>query len=99
MSENTMFVILLSMNPGRSFSEELIHKHVAFLRKLDDNGQLVLCGPFTNFDGGMIVIRAESYDEADQIAQSDPFVSSGTESYEIRNWKIANKENNYLLSS
>lgn len=97
MSENTMYVIFLSMNPGRSFTEELIQKHVAFLKELDDNGQLELCGPFTDYDGGMIVIRAASYEEAEEIAQSDPFVSSGTESYEVRTWKLANKTNHYLL--
>jgi uncharacterized protein len=97
MSENTMYVIFLTMNPGRSFTEELIQKHVAFLKELDDNGQLELCGPFTDYDGGMIVIRAASYEEAEEIAQSDPFVSSGTESYEIRTWKLANKTNHYLL--
>ncbi|WP_442598632.1 YciI family protein [Neobacillus sp. D3-1R] len=98
MSETTVFVIFLTMNPGRSFSEELVHKHVAFLKELDDNGQLVLCGPFTDYDGGMIVIRAESFDEAEKMAQSDPFVSSMTESYKIRTWKMANRDNNYLLS-
>jgi uncharacterized protein len=85
------------MNLGRSFSEELVHKHVAFLKELDNNSQLVLCGPFTDYEGGMNVIRATSYDEADEIAKSDPFVTSGTKSYEIGTWKLANKANNYLL--
>ncbi|MHC0038106.1 YciI family protein [Pseudoneobacillus sp. C159] len=95
--ETTRYVILLSMNPGKSFTEELVKEHVAFLRELDESEKLELCGPFTDYEGGMIVVRANSYEEAVRIAQSDPFISSGTETFEIRTWKLADKENNYLL--
>jgi uncharacterized protein len=95
--ETTKYVIILTMNQGRSFTEELIKEHVAFLRDLDQKGKLELCGPFTDYAGGMIVVRADSYEEAVKIAKSDPFISSGTESFEVRTWQLANKENNYLL--
>lgn len=93
----TRYVILLSMNPGRSFNEELVRQHVAYLRDLDRKGQLVLCGPFRNFAGGMVIIKAPSYEAAVAVAETDPFVSSGTESYEVRTWVLSCEENNHLL--
>ncbi|MFD2442845.1 YciI family protein [Bacillus sp. CGMCC 1.16607] len=98
MSTHTRYVILLTMNSGRELSEELIKEHVAFLRNLEQNHQLELCGPFTDYRGGMVIIRAASYEEAKRIAESDPFVSSGTESYELRTWQLSNEENNHLLT-
>ncbi|WP_082651658.1 YciI family protein [Gorillibacterium timonense] len=92
----TRFVILLSMNEGRAFTEDLIKEHVRHLRELDQQGKLILCGPFIDYKGGMVIIQAESYEEADQIARRDPFVSSGTESYELRTWELSNEENNHL---
>lgn len=92
----TRYVILLSLNPGQSLNGSLVRDHVSHLRELDRQGKLVLCGPFRDYPGGMIIIRAGSYEEADRIARNDPFVSSGTESYELRTWELSCEENNHL---
>ncbi|XOK64620.1 YciI family protein [Paenibacillus elgii] len=96
MTKFTRYVILLSLNPGKKLTEELIRKHIAFQRKLEKNGQLELCGPFSDYQGGMMIIRASCYEEARSIAESDPFVSTGTESYELRTWQLSCEENNHL---
>ncbi|MGC5324996.1 YciI family protein [Brevibacillus sp. SYSU BS000544] len=90
------YVILLNMNEGKSLNEQLIREHVAYLRDLDQKGQLVLCGPFSNYRGGMVIISASSLEEATEIAERDPFVSSGAESYELRVWSLSCEENNHL---
>ncbi|WP_410771766.1 YciI family protein [Fontibacillus sp. BL9] len=90
------YVILLSMNPGKSFNEELIRSHVAYLRELDSMGKLVMCGPFADAPGGMVIIEAENLEEAKALAERDPFVKSGTENYELRAWEISCEENNHL---
>ncbi|MEF2967575.1 YciI family protein [Paenibacillus sp. M1] len=90
------YVILLSMNPGKSFNEELIREHVAHLRELQAMGKLVMCGPFADYPGGMIVIEAADLEEARALAERDPFVKSGTENYELRAWEISSEENNHL---
>ena len=92
----TRYVILLSHIPGKVRSEELVRAHVAHLEKLDSKGQLVLCGPFSDCNGGMVIIKASSYDEAKQIAESDPFIKSGTETYELRTLELSCKENNHM---
>jgi uncharacterized protein YciI len=90
-----LYVILLSKR--KPFTEDVIKNHVAHLKELDEKGQLVVCGPFTDYDGGIIIIRASSAEEARNIAESDPFFSEGFESYELRILQQSCKENRYLL--
>ncbi|MBW4839457.1 MAG: YciI family protein [Paenibacillaceae bacterium] len=90
------YVILLNLNPGRRLDEDLIRGHVAHLRELDRNGQLVICGPFIDYKGGMVIVKAGSLEEAREIAERDPFVKSGAENYEVRTWAISCEENQHL---
>lgn len=84
------------MKNNKALSLEIIKRHVEHLRKLDVEGALVLCGPFSDYPGGMVV-RAESPDEAKAIAEADPFISSGCKTYELRCLEVANVENNFLM--
>ena len=93
-SKHIRYVYLINRNKNYTF--DVIKKHVEHLIKLDNNGQLVLCGPFTDYDGGMIIIKAESIEEAKIIAESDPFITDGFSTYELRTLEISNKENNHL---
>lgn len=89
------YVILLS-HAEKPLTEELVKAHCAHLRSLDQQGKLVLCGPFQDYKGGMVIIQVESLAEAKAIADSDPFVSSGVETYEIRTLQVSCEENNHL---
>lgn len=91
-----LFVISLEQVPGVSTSAEVIERHIAHLRRLDDAGALVMCGPFRDHPGGMVVIRAKDRAEAVAVAQADPFVSEGARRFEVRTWVLANRENGYL---
>ena len=90
-----MYVYL--MKNEKPLNEELVKKHVEHLKSLNSQGKLVLCGPFTDFPGGMVVLSADNLEEATNIAKSDPFISSGCKTFEIRTLEEANEENNYLL--
>ena len=74
---------------------EIVKKHVQYLKKLDDSGKLLLCGPFTDYDGGMVVLECRNIEEARAFAESDPFIEEGYKTFELRTLSIANKENNY----
>jgi len=91
--DKLLFVMLLEKR--RPFDAAVIARHIAYLRQLDDNGQLVLCDPFTDYPGGMVAIRADNRDSAEAICQSDPFVAEGYETYSIRTLEVATKENGY----
>ena len=90
------FVISLAKISGIETTFETIKRHVEHLRMLDQKGQLVLAGPFTDHPSGMVVVRARNKEEAMAIAKSDPFVSEGARSFEIRTLQIADEQNNYL---
>ncbi len=61
--------------------------HVARLQKLQDNGQLILAGPFPNvdatdpglagFSGSLIVAEFASLEAAQVWANSDPYLLTG----------------------
>lgn len=76
---------------------DVIQRHVAHLRALDEAGKLVACGPFTDYPGGMVLIKATSIEEAHTIAQRDPFIKEGYKDFCIRTVDWANKDNNYGL--
>ena len=94
--KNKHYVIMLHKIPGRDTPKALVDRHIAHLRNLDDQGNLVLAGPFENYPGGMVIVRAESLDAARHIAESDPFVSDGARTFELRTWFLATRENDYL---
>lgn len=95
-SEYTRYVILLDKVPNKETSPETIQKHIEHLRKLDQQGKLVLCGPFTDYPSGIVIVKAKDKAEAVAIAKSDPFVVDGVRAFDIRTWLLACSENNYL---
>lgn len=90
------YVIRLTPRPGQKTTEPLIRAHVSHLRQLDAAGRLVLCGPFGDQPGGMIIIRADSLEEARAIAEADPFVSSGVEEFTVHTWHLSCEGNNHM---
>ena len=95
-SEFTRFVVLLNTIEGVVTSEQLIRDHVAFLRKLDEEGKFLMGGPFTNYAGGMMVIKAADLEEAQKISANDPFVKQGVRTAEVRAWELSCEENNHM---
>ncbi len=92
----TRFAIFLDKNPKKEATKEIISQHIEHLRRLDAEGLLVLCGPFTDHPSGLVVVNAKDKEEAMRIAEADPFVVSEVRSFEIRTWLLACAENNYL---
>ena len=90
-------VFVYLMNNKKDLNLQVVQENVEHLRSLDQNGRLVLCGPFADYPGGMVVFRADSEDEALRIAESDPFIASGFKTFELRTLEVANADNNYLL--
>ena len=90
-----MYVYL--MENIKALNEQIIKDHVEHLKELKKQGKLVLCGPFTDYPGGMVVFLADNLLEATNIAKSDPFIASGYKSFEIRTLELADEDNNYLI--
>jgi flavin reductase (DIM6/NTAB) family NADH-FMN oxidoreductase RutF/uncharacterized protein YciI len=89
------YVITLSRT-DMPMTEALVRRHVAHLQELDRLGRLVLCGPFKDHLGGMLIVRAGSLEEARDIAEADPFVREGAETFALREWELSCEENNHM---
>lgn len=80
-------------------TKAMIERHVENLKKLDGEGHLELGGAFKGYPGvaGMYVLRAESYEAAEELCKSEPLVVEGYATYKLKALQVACKENNYLL--
>lgn len=82
------FMIRLTILVDRPTYEPYLEYHLAYLQELSQQGILLLSGPFGDRTGGLLIIEANSWDEAEKIARQDPLVRHGVDSYELREWYI-----------
>jgi len=95
-----LYVMLLEKTAiYKKMNKEAVIKHVDNIRQLDETGKLELCGVLQGLPGfaGMIVLRVESYQEAEVLCKNEPLVTLGYVTYKLATLKVGNKENNYLL--
>ena len=74
--------------------KENLPAHLAYQQTMEKAGTLAFAGPLSDLTGelmqgtGLIVYRAESMEQAKQIANSDPMHKSGARTYTLRKWLI-----------
>lgn len=90
------FEIRLYQRSPEPFTAEAIAAHVDRLAALDDAGRLIAAGPLGDGSGGLILARFDSADDAQQWAATEPFVTGGWETVEVRPWQHAHRGNDYL---
>jgi uncharacterized protein YciI len=88
-------VLLLSGLPGKTPTADVLGHHAAHLAELDGQGKLVLAGPFLGRFGGLLVLRTASPADARSIAEKDPMIRGGFQSYDLIPWTQARSANNY----
>ena len=98
--EKPVYVMLIER--GKTYNKinkSMVLKHVGNIRKLDDDGSLVLAGATKGYPGvaGMVIFKADSYEDAEEICKSEPFVVEGYATYKLFSMRVDNRENNYLL--
>jgi len=94
------YVMLIERGKNyNKINKAIVEKHVEYIKNLDDNGKLILCGPLKGYPGiaGMIIIKAKSYKEAEVICNSEPFAAEGYATYKLITLEVGNRDNNYLL--
>lgn len=74
--------------PGSQEAAELQAAHLANIRKLAAEGQLLLAGPFLDQEElrGIFILRAESLEAAQALTDSDPVMKAGSLRMEVRPW-------------
>lgn len=65
--------------------------HLAGLRKLKEEGKLVMAGAWADqVDGALIIFKADSKEEVEQILRNDPYYKAGLwPEFRVREWGIA----------
>jgi uncharacterized protein len=71
----------------------LLPAHLEYMIELEKRGVLFASGPLADGAGppsgaGLTVLRAASAGEARELAEADPFVSSGLRTFELKEWTI-----------
>jgi uncharacterized protein YciI len=69
--------------------QEAMRVHFEYLKKLFDEGSLTLAGPCLDRAFGLAIYEAESDEEANRIAESDPAVRSGVMAVEVHPYKLS----------
>lgn len=67
--------------------------HTKWVIATEKQGKIFASGPVFNRDGkpgkGQTVFKAASYEEAEAIANTDPFVTSGAVEYSMTVWQVS----------
>lgn len=94
------FVVILKDKRKGELDASLLTRHIEHLRNLNQEGKLMVGGPFKNNEQAMIILNCGDIDEAISIAESDPFIKEKYyNTYEINELIVANEENNWLMNS
>lgn len=60
--------------------------HLEYVNRLYKENKVLMAGPFTDGKGGMVIYRADSFEEAKRLAEADPVVAEGARTLELREW-------------
>lgn len=60
--------------------------HLDYIDKLHQEGKVLMAGPFTDKQGGMVIYKAGSFEEAKVLAEADPAVTEGARTLDLREW-------------
>ena len=74
-----MKFVILGFDGPEGEARRKIHRpaHLAKMEPLDQQGRILLAGPLTDKTGSLIVIEAETLEEAQQFASEDPYTVHG----------------------
>jgi uncharacterized protein YciI len=95
LREDRYCLIFLNLLPEKPPTPEVVNLHAAHLESLDKEGKLVLAGPIPERAGGLIVLRTKNVAEAKAIADEDPMIRGGYQTYELGTWLMSNRQNSY----
>jgi myo-inositol-1(or 4)-monophosphatase len=89
------YVAWLHRGPNRDVADEegdrIQRAHLAYIRRQKDAGKFVLSGPFADGEDprGMLVMKAETREEAEALVAGDPAVEAGVLRMDVRPWYSA----------
>jgi uncharacterized protein YciI len=93
------FLVLFGDKQLDLFNTELLNSHINYLKQLHQTGHLQTCGPFANDDGAMLIIKASSQEQVENLVAQDPFIKENYyQRISIQEYTEANAANNWLAA-
>nr|WP_275899520.1 YciI family protein [Bacillus piscicola] len=86
-----MFAVLLKMKDSE-LSQKYRPDHLAFLEKHHQDNNVTAYGKFTDGAGGLIIYRAETLEQAEDLVKEDPYIKTGARTYEIHEWAMVSEQ-------
>ena len=71
----------------KNFTDQDFRDHLAYVEGVARERYFV-GGGFSNTDGGMILLKAENYEQAREICMNDPIVQRGIYRFELFVWDL-----------
>ena len=92
-SRKELYVSFTRHGAPREKIMELLPKHLERQVELEKQGILFAAGPMEPQENdkprtGMIIIRADSFEDANAIAMGDPLHAAGLREFDIWNWSM-----------
>lgn len=81
------FAVLLPMLDEEK-SVKYRSDHLAYLAEMRRQGRIFVNGKFKDGAGGLIIYKAHSYEEAEALAENDPYVKNRARTYAIHEWDL-----------
>tara|TARA_B100001939_G_C16893563_1_gene596552 strand:- start:201 stop:542 length:342 start_codon:yes stop_codon:yes gene_type:complete len=92
MLAKQLFVVFTEPTGGLDKVQNSRAEHLKYQVEIEQRGIMFAAGPLADDSGeswsgdGMVIIRADSLEEATKIAEADPMHSSGARKFNIRPW-------------
>ncbi|RUO34802.1 YciI family protein [Aliidiomarina soli] len=94
---DTFYAVVVKQGPNHAddtdpaVTQAIMHQHIQYQLGLQHSGTAVAAGGFADAsDGisGLTLLRAESLEDAERIANSDPAVQAGRFSVVVKTWYV-----------
>jgi uncharacterized protein len=86
------FALLYRFNPDAGHADaqqqEIFSNHLRYIKRLFAGNRVVMSGAYTEVNGGLVILEANSREEAEAIAAGDPALSSSLYLGELHEWQV-----------
>ena len=82
------YLVLSRVNTSPDEVREMSQEHLAWMERQHQSGKVLFSGPTPDRSIGIYVVKADSFDEARAIVDTDPFHVAGLRSPEVIEWEI-----------
>ncbi|MDD2438411.1 MAG: YciI family protein [Parabacteroides sp.] len=94
-----MYIVSLTYKASLEAIDKELNNHIDYLKKQYAAGNFLASGRKIPRNGGVILAKAQSREELDEILKQDPFNQNNLADYEVIEFvpSMTSKELNYLL--